>query len=61
MNGLMLEVAGSAACIAGDVAFDEQTKVDLLGSYYILFPATIAAGSNDIQRNILAKRVLGLP
>jgi alkylation response protein AidB-like acyl-CoA dehydrogenase len=57
---LLIEVAGDAGSLRGEVPFGLE-KVDVLGPYYGVFPATIAAGSNDIQRNIIARHVLDLP
>lgn len=61
LSALLIEIAGSSGSLsAEDVQFGDITA-NIAGSFYTLFPATIAAGANDIQRNILAKNALGLP
>ena len=36
-------------------------ELDVLGAFYKARPSTIYGGSNEIQRNIIATAVLGLP
>jgi len=38
-----------------------DVEADFLSPFYYARPATIYGGSNEIQRNILAKYVLRLP
>jgi alkylation response protein AidB-like acyl-CoA dehydrogenase len=57
---LILETAGSFACLKGNVTIGEET-LNILGSFYKSRTATIYGGSNEIQRNIIAKQVLNLP
>jgi hypothetical protein len=38
-----------------------NVQVDVLDVFYKALPSTIYGGSNDVQRNVIAKRVLNLP
>ncbi len=60
LSEMILEAAGDAAGIVGKQAFGDA-RIDVLSHFYNARPAPIYAGSNEIQRNILAKQVLRLP
>jgi alkylation response protein AidB-like acyl-CoA dehydrogenase len=57
---LIIEAGGEAGGLAGKVALG-SAEIDVLGAYYKARPALIYAGSNEIQRNIIATAVLDLP
>jgi alkylation response protein AidB-like acyl-CoA dehydrogenase len=60
LSEFMLETAGEAGAGAGSLDFTD-TQIDILSHYYNARPTPIYGGSNEIQRNILAKQVLQLP
>ena len=57
---LMIEAAGPDGGSLGPLHVG-NVSVDVLASFYKARPTTIYGGSNEIQRNILSKTVLGLP
>ena len=56
----MLEACGSDGALVGVLATDDG-PVDPAGTFLQSRRETIFAGSSEIQRNIIAKRVLNLP
>ena len=56
----MIEAAGPDGGSIGPLQVG-NVSVDVLSSFYKARPTTIYGGSNEIQRNILSKAVLGLP
>lgn len=55
-----LDIGGEYGSIVGDVRIGD-TVTDLYWQFVVSRPASIFAGTNEIQRNILAKAVLELP
>ena len=56
----MMEIAQER----GAISYPEDgnsTRVDVLANYFLSRPGTIYGGSNEIQRNIIAKAVLDMP
>ena len=60
LSELMLEAAGAQGATLGKLDFN-GAQVDIMSQFYNARPATIYGGSNEIQRNIIAKGVLRLP
>ncbi|MFP6782673.1 MAG: acyl-CoA dehydrogenase [Gammaproteobacteria bacterium] len=60
LSELMLEAAGEIGAERGELDFGAG-KANILSQFYNARPATIYGGSNEIQRNIVAKNVLELP
>lgn len=55
----MIDIAGPEGGFTGPI--DAQTGLSPTGQFLQARPATIYGGSSEIQRNIIAKAVLGLP
>jgi alkylation response protein AidB-like acyl-CoA dehydrogenase len=60
LNDLLIEAAGSEASIENPMTTDFGT-VDVSTPFLQVRRATIYGGSSEIQRNIIARRVLNLP
>jgi hypothetical protein len=60
LSELMVEAAGAHGGSLGKLDFN-GAQVDIMSQFYNARPATIYGGSNEIQRNIIAKGVLRLP
>jgi len=56
LGALAMDVVGKAGLVAPDGDFDQWQRLFLFSR-----ADTIYGGSNEIQRNIIAERVLGLP
>jgi len=57
---LTLETAAEQGVQQGEGTYGNE-KLDALSGFYMSRPSTIYGGSNEIQKNILAKSVLDLP
>ena len=60
LTELVIEAAGSQGAVV-DKALFGTAEVEFMSLFYNARPATIYGGSNEIQRNIIAKAVLSLP
>jgi alkylation response protein AidB-like acyl-CoA dehydrogenase len=54
-----MELQGAYGAVVDTERGEEQGR--WAHSFFVSFASTIAGGSSEIQRNIIAQRVLGLP
>jgi alkylation response protein AidB-like acyl-CoA dehydrogenase len=57
---LITKVRGSRGFGVDELEFSEQERA-IVKQFFFTRAASIYSGSNEVQRNIIAKRVLGLP
>jgi len=56
----VIRAAGEAGQLSGPVRVGDA-DIDVLGPFFRALPSTIYGGTNEIQRNVLAREVLRLP
>lgn len=60
IGDMISDTAGPAGAVREPLDVDGE-RVEILDVFYKALPSTIYGGSNDVQRDVVAKRVLGLP
>jgi len=64
LSELLIETGAEEAVLDGVQNYgseDTPVEVDVMTTFYMSRPGTIAGGSSEVQRNIMSRYVLGLP
>ena len=64
LSELLIETGAEEAVLDGVQNFgsaEHPVEVDVMTTFYMSRPGTIAGGSSEVQRNIMSRYVLGLP
>lgn len=61
VTDLIAEACAEIATVDEALALNAQSQLHAANMYFMSRPATIYGGTSEIQRNILAKAILGLP